>query len=800
MISILKKEIFHFFSSSSAYLLIGSYLLVNILFLFTLDTQLNIFDAGYANMENFFEVSPYLFLFLIPAISMGIVAEEKKEGLHALLISHPISSVQIYIGKFLSLLILILFSVIPSIFIIFTVEHFSAESSSLDITAIAASYILLMFIASSFISIGIYSSSISKNQISALIISIFISSLIFIGFDKIADINSSQTINHILRELSIVNHTSDFSKGVLNSYDLTYFVALTLIFSFLSIYKISKSDGEKTDINTSKKLFTKIVILFAIVISSSYSVHRLDFTQDKRYTINNLSFDIVESIDEQIEITLFLTGDLPKGFKKLEEESRRISKIFSRENDKIFFHQIEEERLNKDVKLQEYMAENSMMAINLEVKKSGESQSKLVYPYLLIESKDRSIKVDLLKTRAGISPERQLNNSLENIEYAIVSGLEKLNSKKKTIGILKGHREHEDAKIADFIVKNRQFYNFVDVNLNDSLKLAERINAINGIDLLFIANPLEEFSTEEKLLIDQYIVNGGNSLWLMSGTSARKDSLFSLGRTIAIASDVKIDDLLFKYGVRINKNTVADYRCAQIKLASGRIGNNVQYHDFPWPYSPVVVTSSSHPIVKNLQALKFEFPSSIDTVKSPGIEKFVLAKSSDKSRVFGVPNLYDLSNLQRELDLDIFKDQSQILSVLLQGKFSSAFKNRILPFTPNNYKEQAELEAKMIIISDPNFASNEYQNGQYLPMGYDKWFNINYGNGEFIQNSLEYLSSEYNTLDLRKKEIKLKLLDKATISHDRSGYEFYNYIFAIIYLLILAFAFGFYRKSRYVNN
>lgn len=729
---------------------------------------------------------------------MGVVSEEKKSGTLDLLLSHPIKIWELYLGKFTAALFLIILALLATLIFPAAISFFGEIGNSLDFGAILASYISLLLIVSAFISIGIFSSSLASNQISSFIISLTLSSILLIGLDRFADLVSVDFIWSSLKELSMINHLDDFSKGVFNSYDFLYFALLVLIFSLFSIFFIGKLDGEKVNRVELKRYLKIIISAWVIFIASSYWIVRFDFTDDKKYTLNPISFEIAESLNKNIDVTLLLVGDLPKGFKKLEKESLRIIRSLASVNSNIVYRHIDEGEFSSNKDFQGYLQNNGISPINLEINKGGEKKSKLVYPYILIRTQNKLTKVDLLKQQVGISPEQQLNNSLENLEYSISSSLEKVgNNFDKTIGILKGHGEIPNYKLADFINKFNENYSLKELYLSDSIQVHDLEKELKNIDLLFVASPDLEFSEKEKLLIDQYIVKGGSSLWLISGTSARMDTLYQKGRSIAVYQNNNLGDLFFKYGFRVNPDVVSDYRCSLIKLASGNIGSQVQYHSFPWPFNPVSIPDNSNPIVKNLQLVKFDFPSSIDTINNSDISKTILLKSSENTKLYGVPEVFEIRNPQRELDIDKFSSESKIFALLLEGKFTSAYKSRILPFRSLDYLEKADKSSKMIVVSDASFANSDYANNNYLAMGYDKWFNIEYGNGEFISNSVEYLTSNYPTLELRKKEIKLRLLSKKKIKEFKSMFEISILIYPFIYLLLFALSTIIYRRKSF---
>ena len=293
-------------------------------------------------------------------------------------------------------------------------------------------------------------------------------------------------------------------------------------------------------------------------------------------------------------------------------------------------------------------------------------------------------------------------------------------------------------------------------------------------------------------------MNGGKTMWLLDGVYADMDSLMGDGKMLAFPRDLGLTDMLFKYGFRVNGNIVKDLRSTPIKLASGSIGNNVQYHTLPWPYYPLVIPTSKHPIVKNIEAVKFQFASSIDTIWTPKLKKEILLESSKYSKLFGVPNYIELSEASEPLNERSYKSGKKILGLLLEGEFDSAYENKALPYTPQKYR-RTSTHNKMIVYSDGDLISNQFQNGEALPLGYDKWFNKQYGNKELLENSLSYLLDDSGILNIKRKEITLRLLDKKLVKKERTFWQLINIVLPIMILSLFGMIFIFFRKRKYVS-
>ncbi|MCK5782320.1 MAG: gliding motility-associated ABC transporter substrate-binding protein GldG [Flavobacteriales bacterium] len=802
MFAIFKREINKFFSSAIGYLVLSVFLLVNGLFFWYFEGNYNILNNGYASLDSFFRITPWFFIFLIPALTMGMISEEKRQGTLELLLTHPIKESKIYFAKFFATLALVLLALIPTLIYVYSIYQLSLPVGKIDIGAITASYIGLVLISGAFTAIGMFSSTLSNNQITSFITAVIISVLFYYAFDLIARIDFLG--NFIVRYFGMMKHFASISRGVIKLSDIVYFFSIIILFSSFAILQLKRiswnTKKRKSDI---KQIFTYLAIIVGVNYLLSLFVFKVDFTSDKKYTIKEQSIDIIQNIDGNINIQVLLTGDNPSGFKQLESEVKRTLDDFRDYNSNITYSFIDpfQDKNNKQRQnITEELSAKGINPINIEINKKGEHKSKYVFPWALVKKNGKTIKVNLLKSKIGQSPERQLNNSIENIEYALIDAINKINTTiKPRIAILKGHNELNDAYITDFLKNQYEYYNFEKLNLSTSTTTLELENLMKNFQALIVIKPGKTFSEKEKLLIDQYIMQGGKSMWLLDGVFADMDSLLKDGKMLAFPRELNLSNMLFKYGFRVNADLVKDLQYAPIKLASGNLGNNVQYHTVPWPFFPLAIPSTNNPIVKNIEAVKFQFASTIDTILSLNVRKTVLLETSKYTKIFGVPNYIDFRDAQEPINEKDYNSGKKILGLLLEGNFSSAYHNRILPFTPSKYLKSS-IENKMIVYSDGDVIANQFQNGQALPLGYDKWFNQQYGNDELIYNSINYLLDDEGLLNIKRKEVTLRLLDKNRIQKEKTFWQLLNIFAPLLLLLIFAILFGFRRMRKYKIN
>ena len=553
--------------------------------------------------------------------------------------------------------------------------------------------------------------------------------------------------------------------------------------------------------NNLKTLLFTIVLLLVINLVGSRFFHRFDLTRDGRYTLSQTSLNIIKDIKEPLIIDVFLKGQFPGEFKKLQTETQQILEEFKAYNRNItfeFVNPIENEE-ERDTILQSFM-ERGLTPLNVTVEDKGKQTQEVVFPWAIATYNGRSVKVPLLKNLMGASTAEKVVTSVQHLEYVFANAFNIISkAKEKKVAIIKGNGEIPDIFMADFIKQVRENY-FIGTFTLDSVakKPNESLKYLKKYDLAIIAKPTEKFSDEEKLVLDQYVMNGGKTLWLVDQVNIEMDSLYNdSGATLAFPFDINLNDLFFKYGVRINPVLVKDLMATPIALATGQQGSATQYTQYPWFYSPLVYPNSKNPIVSNVDALKFEYTNAIDTLKN-GIKKTVLLRSSPYSKWVGTPVEVNLAMVNDRPEQSEFKNAGNIpLAVLLEGKFHSVYENRVLPFEEKSFQKIGKIN-KMIVVSDGDIIKNQLdKNFQPLELGYDKWTNKLYGNKEFLMNCVNYLLDDTGLINIRGKEVNLPLLDKEKVHERYSTSQAITIGFPLVVLGIFGFAFTFLRKRKY---
>ena len=564
-------------------------------------------------------------------------------------------------------------------------------------------------------------------------------------------------------------------------------------------------------------IFSVLLIVFVILINivTSYIDYSFDLTKDNIHSLSNTSIDIISSLDDKIFIKVYLEGEFPAEFKHLSNSAYSLLKRFKDYSDLIDFQFIDpnkDDNQENNKNLFQQLVKQGLMPTDLEIRKTGSLLNKIIFPGAIIYYKDKNIAVNFLKNKFYNSTSQNINLSIENLEYEFVSAILKITSEKRDkIAFLKGNDELDKKEVYDitYSVLNDNFSlnNYFDIDwLNikefqiDSntmqADISNKIYNMNAYKTIIIANPSNAFNNLDKFLIDQYIMNGGKVLWLIDGVEAEMSKLKDNPEGfIAKRNDLNISDQLFKYGVRINSNLIQDKRAVEIPIVTGYSNNIPQQDFFSWPYFPLLKSISAHPISRGLDAIKCNFVSSIDTIEN-NINKTILLASSNQSRVVPAPININLNILQQP-NVSTYND-SYPIAVLLEGKFESVFKNRILPKENNISFRQSSDENKMIVISDGDLIANEVsEKGTVYPLGYDKFINYTYeGNKHFLINCVEYLCDNNGVSILKAKELKLRLLNKTLIAE----YYLYIQIINILTPLLLLFIFGIIYKFNYLRK
>lgn len=543
-----------------------------------------------------------------------------------------------------------------------------------------------------------------------------------------------------------------------------------------------------------KRLYIILIVLLFVILTILFSgIHtRWDFTFDKRHTLSQTTSKILGDINKPIQIKVYLEGDFPSYFKKLSGETRQLLEQFSKINNNIEF-----ELINPlENQLADKLKEKGMEPAEVTIQKSGELTSVMIFPWAEIIYEDKTEQLPLLVSAPGLPIEEQINKSISNLEYAFVNRISKLTRKEKPkIAVLKGNGEWPDIFIADLLMSLREFYRLAPFTL-DSLQTQpqQTLQDLLQFNMLLIAGPTEAFTDEEKFALDQFLMHGGSMLIAVDPVKAYKDTLMYKGKTYALNAELNLTDWLFGYGVRLRPVLVKDLMAAPVTLKVGEVAGNPQLEQFPWFYSPLVRPNSSHPIGEQTGEVKLDFVSVVDTLKH-GPVKTVLLESSPYTQVVGVPLQINFDEIAKQPDEQQYRNGKQIFGVLLEGKFTSAYKDRVKPLENVPFKEQSQ--TKMILIADGDILKNDVTKNQPFPLGYDKWSRLQFDNKTFILNAIRYLTDDEGIFMLKNKKITLTLLDKNKFISASNRWRMMSFTVPLLFLLLLFAGIGFWRKRKY---
>ena len=552
-----------------------------------------------------------------------------------------------------------------------------------------------------------------------------------------------------------------------------------------------------------KNLIFVIVGVILLNVLGNYFYKRFDLTQDKRFTLSQAAKNIIATVDSPIVVEVFLKGNFPSEFKRLQVETRQLLEEFESYNSFIkyrFIDPLENEEGSETIRKK--LLRLGLNPAQVEVRQSGKITTEQVYPWALAYYNEKTVKIQLLKNQLGATSEERVNNSIQNLEYAFADGFNKLvHPKERKIAVLKGNGELEDKFVVDFFKTLKEYYYIAPFTLDSAaVSPLKTLKQLNGFDLIVIANPTEAFTDREKYILDQYTMEGGASLWLIDAVVLNKDSIS--GNDFGYGKELNLSDFFFKYGIRINPDLIKDVYAAPIVLASGTERES-QFSRYPWFYSPLSSSANNHPIVTNIEAVKFEYVSSIDTLPN-NIKKTILLSSSPISKIVGMPVEIDITkeinkNLKivNEGPLPFEYNSGEIpLAILLEGEFSSVYTNRIKPFKIENDKSNG-VSTKMIVISDGSLIKNQLRGNRPLELGFDKWTNTFYGNKEFLLNSVNYLLDDSGLINIRTKNIAIPFLDSQKTVEKRGLWQLVNLLLPLVILAIFGFIYNYYRKRKY---
>ena len=550
---------------------------------------------------------------------------------------------------------------------------------------------------------------------------------------------------------------------------------------------------------------TLIVIAILVLVNALAKEFNafIDLTEEKRFTLTPSTSEMLQNVDDIVFLEIILEGNLTSSFNRLKDRTEEIVKQFRAVNPLIeysFFDPSKGTVKEKNI-VRENLRKDGILPTTLFVMEESQRVEKLIYPYIIVKYGERKIPINLLEPIGrGGNEEMALNKSVRLLEFKIASALSKLFKKEQPIVIFtEGHGELRSEQTAKLETDLGATTVTGRINLDSIYQLDSQI------DVLIVAKPQSEFSTRDKFIIDQYIMQGGKVIWLIDQFHVNLDSINNYGVYIPRPVEHNLDDLFFKYGIRINKDLVMDLENSKIPQVIGMQGGQAQQDLFPWVYHPLLRGNNGSAITSNIDRVSSTFASSIKVLDSPlELESSTLLTSSNNSRfqVYPMRLSFDILKLQQKPDK---YNKSQLpVAVMVEGNFESLYKNRVseemnsvLKTIDAEFKEKSS-KTSQIFIGDGDIIKNLYRDGRISPIGFNKWEGISYaGNNDFIMNAIDYLLDDYGLIEARSKNVELRLLNQAKLQSEKTKWQLINLLGPIVVVLILGLVFNFIRKRKY---
>lgn len=556
------------------------------------------------------------------------------------------------------------------------------------------------------------------------------------------------------------------------------------------------------------KLAASLLLVIVLAYLLSIPFHRFDLTSEKRYTLSDFTKASLHELTDVVQVQVYLDGDLNIPFRKMQlrlKETLDEFQVYAGDN-------LEYEIINPfkgkdekaiDARVNE-LVEKGLKPTNILARdKEGGTTEKLVFPGAMIRYKNVDVPVNLLKNNPGTTAEENINNSIQSFEFELTRIISSLSADStEKIAFIEGHGEYNEYQVGD-ITHELGWYFQVDRG-----KINGKPGILDQYKALIIAGPTVAFNEQDKFVLDQYVMQGGKLLWFIDMVNASLDSISEGGSTIALIRMLNIEDLLFRYGVRINPVLIQDIQCNMIPVNVALAGNSPDFRPAPWLYSPLLTSPYAHPVTRNLNMIKTEFAGSIDTIEArKGVKKTALLRTSEFSRQVAAPLVINLDEVRVTPQQQQFTEKYIPVAVLLEGKFESAFRNRMIaglfPDTAVQVKETS-LPASVLVVADADMIRNDIRptpQGMLIsPLGFDRYTNQTFGNKEFVINAIQYMTGHAGLINLRSREFTLRLLDKSKIKTDRRKWVLVNTIFPPLIVILGGLFYNWFRRRKFTGE
>jgi gliding-associated putative ABC transporter substrate-binding component GldG len=562
--------------------------------------------------------------------------------------------------------------------------------------------------------------------------------------------------------------------------------------------------GKKSIKTKSWFSFLTVIAGTILFVSASSLIRlRLDLTEDKRFTLSTPTLNVLRHLKNDIFIQVYLDGEIPIPLKRLKRSVSEILDEFRIASGRKVDYEFINPSDNKDSKQRETLYQSlvskGLNPVNLQAGDAeGGSTQKIIFPGMIVNYNGIEVPVNFLNNSTP-SYEQNILRSVEGLEYEMIQTIATLSSDTiNRVAFIEGHDEIPEIETADITMNLARFFTVDRGTIGGKPGILDKYTAV------VIAGPQKAFNESDKLVLDQYIMNGGKVLWLVDEVAVNSDSLAN-GETVGLYRPLNIEDQLFRYGARINPVLIQDLECVSIRLMVMSGGTRQQVVPAPWVYYPLLKPSSNHPVTRNLNRVRGEFVNYIDTVGlDPAIRKKILLSSSAVSRTISPPVIISLKEAELTPDPKDFNKPNLPVAVLLEGIFPSAFKNRMVTNLTDdrNLKiRTGSKETRMIVIADADMIRNDVKrsglNETPMPLGQDKYTGQIYGNRDFLINCLNWLVDKNGIMELRSRELKLRLLNNHIIKSQRLKWQIINIAGPIVIVILAGLLYSYLRKRNY---
>ena len=788
MRALVLKEIRSFFSSLLGYTVVGVFLLFSGLFLWLFPGGWNVLDSGMASLDPFFGLAPWVMMFLVPAITMRSFAEEHRAGTLELLLTRPLTEGQVVVAKFLGSWVVSLASLLPTLSFVLVVGMLGRPAWNLDMGAVVGSYIGLAVFSGALTGIGLVASSCTTQPLVAFLAGVLTSIVAFFGFGALADFAWLGAWEHAFVQLGMESHFNAMSQGRLDSRDVLYFLSWMALCVLVSRFALAMRRGrlvrEGTALGLSTAVLTVLIVLGQLVHGD------VDLTAEKRHTLAAGTTELLEELQDDVIVTCYLTGKLPQEWKRLETEVESLLQRMSRASDRRLTFQFVDLYAIDDPQTigqnEQALFERGLKFSRIAFEENGKQSFQTIWPGAMISYRGEEQAVQFFGSDVPQADEAMIQGSINTLEFDLTAGIRRsIAFEPKSIAILEGHGELEELAMADLVTTLEEDHRVARVKIDGKLGvLSEKLDGmrhrINRYDLLVVAKPDSMFSDKDKVILDQFLMNGGRILWMVDPVLTDLDSLRSAQETFGVENQLGLYDQLFDYGVRLNRDLIIDPQCAPIMLDAGPMGNQRNMQLFNWYFAPLSMPlGTGHPITNNLDPIHFDFVSSMDLVNTQDdVQSTVLLTSSERAKTYRAP--VRVSSGIVDLDPAYFAEGNTPnvpFAVLLEGSFRSHFEQTLsarLREDPDFAFRSKSAQTAMVVVSDGDLAKNKFlADGRILPLGYDRYARrVVYDNKEFLLNAINYLLEENALISVRSRSILLRPLDEDRILQERKGWQF----------------------------